>query len=227
MLFILVYLILVSGLILVAMFEPGKKHYVPYKMLCSALFVILGLYYDMSLSIAGLALCFGGDLFMGLYNIHRKKKFIGLGIFLFLLAHIVFLVYLFTLYPDFDYIQVIIPLLMCLLVLVLIGFCHLHLGKLRYAVLIYSFFVSAFMVKAVHIMISGIMQNRLQLTASTSYADISDVVQIGIAGILFWLSDFSLLFYYFYHFKSKNIEKLIQGFNLATYYVAMMLLAML
>ena len=83
------------------------------------------------------------------------------------------------------------------------------------------------MVKAVHIMISGIMQNRLWLTASTSYTDISDVIQIGIAGILFWLSDFSLLFYYFYHFKSKNIEKLVQGFNLATYYVAMMLLAML
>ena len=72
--------------------------------------------------------------------------------------------------------------LFCLLGLVLINSFHLHLGRLRYAVLVYSVFVSAFMVKAVSIMLT------------------SGSLRIGYAGIFFWLSDFSLLFYYFYHF---------------------------
>ena len=54
----------------------------------------------------------------------------------------------------------------------------------------------------------------------------SGSLRIGYAGILFWLSDFSLLFYYFYHFRNKSMEKAVQGFNLGTYYVAMLLLAL-
>ena len=132
----------------------------------------------------------------------------GLGMLLFLLAHVVFLIYLFALYPDFSYIQAVLPLLLCLLGLVLINSFHLHLGRLRYAVLVYSVFVSAFMVKAVSIMLT------------------SGSLRIGYAGILFWLSDFSLLFYYFYHFRNKRMEKAVQGFNLGTYYAAMLLLAL-
>lgn len=208
MFFAIIYLILVTVLILIAMFEPDKKHYIPCKMLCSALFVIIELLHSLSLAIIGFCFCFAGDLFMGLYNRYRKKKYIGLGMLLFLLAHVVFLIYLFALYPDLSYMQAVLPLLLCLLGLVLINSFHLHLGRLRYAVLVYSVFVSAFMVKAVSIMLT------------------SGSLRIGYAGIFFWLSDFSLLFYYFYHFRNKSMEKAVQGFNLGTYYVAMLLLAL-
>lgn len=208
MIFAIIYLILVTVLILIAMFEPGKKHYIPCKMLCSTLFVIMGLLHSLSLAIIGFCFCFAGDLFMGLYNRYRKKKFMGLGILLFLLAHVVFLIYLFALYPDLSYMLAVVPLLLCLLGLVLINFFHLHLGRLRYAALIYSVFVSAFMVKAVSIMLTN------------------GSLKIGCAGILFWLSDFSLLFYYFYHFRNKSMEKAVQGFNLGSYYIAMLLLAL-
>ena len=45
---------------------------------------------------------------------------------------------------------------------------------------------------------------------------------IGIAGILFFASDFSIIFLYFYKFKNKTNRQKVHIFNLLTYYMAVM-----
>lgn len=222
---IIVYALMLTGLLTVAGNSALKeKHYVKVKMLTSGGFIVaayifgyLGQNQDELLHLLpALAGCFIGDYFMGLYNRSRKKRFMGLGIGFFMLAHIGFLWYLYWLDNSIVIWDYLLPVVVILLTYLLVYVAHLHLGKIRPAVGIYSAFVTAFMVKAVHFM----LVNKGSM-GFTSYG-----VMTGVAGILFFTSDFSLLFLYFYHFHNKKCEKATHIYNLFSYYVAVFLIGL-
>jgi hypothetical protein len=45
---------------------------------------------------------------------------------------------------------------------------------------------------------------------------------LALAGILFLVSDFSIIFLYFYHYRSKTVKRIMHFGNLATYYAAIL-----
>jgi hypothetical protein len=113
-----------------------RRFYVPAKMLNSAVFVvnlcvlsyISGNSRAFAYLMPGFLLCFAGDLFMGLHNRHVKKQYLLLGTLLFLLGHICFISYLYTL-SGFTPYDLILPTLGVIGVLVLKKIPSFFLGK--------------------------------------------------------------------------------------------------
>ena len=83
---------------------------------------------------------------------------------------------------------------------------NIHTGKLRPFIMIYAFFVALFFSKGMHLAITDFSVPNLMIAVGSG---------------LFFASDISILFLYFY--KSKGVK--IHIFNLATYYYGMLLLA--
>ena len=204
----IIYLAVLAGLSAVCCNDTLKdRFYIPVKMAESTLFLVLAAAiachnsaFDRPAVISlmiGLVMCHIGDLAMGCYNIRRKKRFMACGMGFFMAAHVCFLIYMYALDPAVDIISIAAPVAVLVVGPIILAGLRLHMGKLRIPVIIYAVFVTAFASKAV--MVSGIAM---------------------VAGILFWLSDVSLLFLYFFHLRSKRSSRMIHVFNLVTYYVA-------
>ena len=205
---LIVYIALIIILLLVCDNRYSKKYYVPIKSACSASFLIIYIvneFYgpDITRLLLPLIACFVGDILMGEYNIKHRKRFLGLAMAAFILGHIGFLAYMVSLTEYTSLIVIIGPIIACLIFYFVYRLMHLHMGYMKIGAYIYTLFISAVFLKSIE----------TSLVCGES-------IFIMLGGVLFFLSDFSILFLYFYHFKNKNSKKLVHYFNLVTYYLA-------
>ena len=205
----LIYVALLIALFLVCDNSLSKKYYVPLKMVCSASFLII-LWINQMLSeklwlmFWALLAYFVGDLLMAFYNTYRNKQVIALGIIAFMLGHVGLLNYMCRITDFTNVLVYILPVLGCVIVMILKKTCHLHMGSLLAPCLIYAYFVSTMTLKAIECGLNG-------------------MPLIGVAGALTLLSDVTILFLYFYHFKDVKNKRLVHWLNLGTYYLAILL----
>lgn len=191
-----------------------KKYYIVSKCLCSFgfLFVaILGKVQSLNHALfwrmfVGFFFCFLGDYFLAKKESGDKEKQLILGLLSFLLGHCTFLIALWFIQPMNVY-TAFLPLFGVVLVLFLMRFQYMEVGKLKVPVLIYTYFVTALFVKCFQVTIHG--------DGSLFYSFIF------LGGLLFLISDLIILFLYFY----QKQYKILKFLNLATYYGAMFLLS--
>lgn len=149
--------------------------------------------------------CFFGDILMAEYNLSRRRIYFITGLLVFLAGHLFFVRWLCTLQP-LTAVDFVFPVAAVVLTFGLTSVKSVHTGKLKPAILIYSFFVALFFTKGVHLA-------AVQTSVSNSL--------IAAGSTLFLMSDISILFLYF----KKTKGCLVHLFNLVTYYYGMFLLA--
>ncbi len=212
---IMIYMIELAGLIFVTQPQYKKKHYVPVKMLCSLSFVGAAIVFGivsghvnyMAYLMGPLVMCALGDLFMGLYQVGSHKRQLVLGIIFFLMAHVGLIYTMFRLDGRVDVINFLLPVMMVIIFLIVKKKCHIHMGRVTYLACVYCGFLSFMLAKAISYMV-------FNFSLAGAW--------IGIAGILFFASDFSIIFLYFYKFKNKTNRQKVHIFNLLTYFMAVM-----
>ncbi|MBR4993119.1 MAG: hypothetical protein IKY04_02610 [Lachnospiraceae bacterium] len=190
-----------------------RKYYVPAKMFNSAVFivnlsvmsVISGNREAFTYLMPGFFLCFVGDLFMGLHNKYVKKRYLLLGTLLFLLGHVCFISYLYTL-SGFTPYDLILPVLGVIGVLVLKRIPSFFLGKFAYAGMIYAIFVCTMAGKSIQVLWVNPGSKGLCLA---------------LGGIFFLTSDVLIAPLYF----KKKRAWAVHGLNIGTYYLAMFFIA--
>jgi uncharacterized membrane protein YhhN len=203
---IIVYAALIFALFYVCDNELSRRYYVPLKVVCSASFLgifLINNWFSEKLTwmLWALIACFVGDLLMGLYNTYSRKQFMALGIIAFMLGHVGFLNYMCRITDKTNVLIYILPIIPCLMLIYLKKQFKLHMGSLYLPCFIYTYFVSTMTLKAIECGLSG-------------------MPGLAIAGILFLFSDFTILFLYFYHYRSRTNKRIGHFVNLATYYAA-------
>ena len=212
---IMIYMVELAGLIFVTQPQYKKKYYVPVKMLCSLSFVGAAIIFGivsghvnyMAYLMAPLVVCALGDLFMGMYQVGSRKRQLVLGIIFFLMAHVGLIYTLFQLDGRLGVVNFLLPVLMVIIFLIVKKKCHIHMGRLTYLACVYRGFLSFMLAKATSYMV-------FNFSLAGAW--------IGIAGLLFFASDFSIIFLYFYKYKNKTNRQKVHTFNLLTYYMAVM-----
>ncbi|MCR4693735.1 MAG: lysoplasmalogenase [Pseudobutyrivibrio sp.] len=210
---LVIYGLMVLGLLAVCDNDYSKTWYLRLKTLCSLAFIIIYLVFSGRGLIIALLACGLGDIFMALYHLKAKKIYMFLGMLTFMTGHIFLLIYMCSEFAPTAWLVFIIPVFICLCMLAIYKGFHLHMGRLFYAAIIYCYFVSAMATKAIEIGIRACVQ------ATESMIPIL----IMIAGILFFLSDFSIMIMYFYHFHNRRTKRLVHYFELISYYTAIIL----
>lgn len=213
-----IYSMLLAVLLVVTKEEYKPRYYGKAKLAASLGFVsaalICGCVSGNRLLMLGmfpsLLLCVAGDVFLAKYQTGHVKRHMLLGIITFLLAHIGFLAVMYTLDPSAGLYVIVAPVAVLLIFVWCIRRFHLKLGKLRLPAMIYSVFVASMAVKAVALFCT--MQGTFSLL-------------ISVGGVLFFASDFSIIFLYFYHYSNKGHRRYVQIFNLVTYYYAVLAFA--
>ena len=205
----IIYVALLIALFSVCDNSLSRRYYVPLKVVCSASFLVILLinqWFSPKLTMMFWALfaCFVGDLLMGLFNTYMIKQYMALGIIAFMLGHVGLLNYMCRLTDTTSDLVYLLPLVACIALVIMKKMWHLHMGRLLVPCIIYCYFVTTMSLKAIECGVSGMSE-------------------IAAAGILFFLSDFTILFLYFYHFTDKNSKKMVHFVNLATYYIAILL----
>lgn len=149
--------------------------------------------------------CFAGDIFMALYNRSRRKRYFLVGLFVFLIGHLCFVGWLCGM-QTLTWGDVLAAL--CA-VAGAYGLCMLpdmKTGRLKPFILIYAFFVALFFFKGLRLALAFPLPSSCFAAAGSA---------------LFFVSDISILFLYFWKKKSKAVHL----FNLGTYYYGMFFLA--
>lgn len=190
-----------------------RKYYVPVKMINSGWFLInLGImtevsgnYEPLKYLLPGFILCFAGDYFLGLHNRYIRHRFLMIGTVLFLLGHVCFIAYLYTLAPLSPY-DFILPVIGIAAVLILRKIPSYFLGKFAYAGMVYAVFVCGMAGKAIEAFV--LMRDCKSLC-------------LALGGLLFLTSDVLIAPLYF---KRKRAWA-VHGLNVGTYYLAMFMLA--
>lgn len=162
------------------------------------------------LLLAGLALCFAGDVLLGLANVHADYfgRFFAAGAAAFCAAHLVFC----TLFARLQPLSPLHMVLPAVLVMALVPCARdtrrFRLRRMKYPALVYTFCV-------------GLM---CALSVSLGLRAPGPAGALAAAGgVLFLVSDATLLFLYFYHKK----RALLRAANLVSYYLGMLCLAFL
>lgn len=206
-----IYFILLIILLISILIPKLFQHYVIFKTLTSLCFMVItmiNLYISNTtcgnLLFLPILFCFIGDIFLAIYN--RYNKCFKLGLISFLLAHIFFVYNMCHILP-FKFINIIFPLIMVLFVYMLNNKKIINLQEKNIYCLIYAFFISLLLSKALDIY--------LNIFSVQSYL-------LLIASSLFFISDFILLFMYF---KKRN--KILHFINLLTYYLAIYFLTII
>lgn len=205
--------LIISTLLTTLIYKPARRYFFLTKVVASSAFLAIAVWFWKRSGndgwffkiLPGFLFCFLGDVFLGVYNVRKKKLFFLAGLFLFLMGHLSFLVALLTLQP-LALVDVAVPLMAVGFTIFITVHKKMLLGKMKPYVYLYSFFVSMFFVKSVHIFC------RMPSRASA-------LVAIGSG--LFLISDFLILFLYF----TKKRPWSTHGWNLATYYYGMLFLA--
>ena len=198
----IIYVALIIGLFMVCDNSLSRRYYVPLKVVCSASFLVILLinhYYSPKLSMIfwPLLACFLGDILLGLFNTYKRKRFMIIGIIAFMLGHVAFLNYMCRLKPDTNPWVYMAPIATVVVVLLVHNLCHLHMGVLFVPCLIYSYFVTCMTLKAIE---CGLNSRPI----------------IGMAGVLFLISDFTILFLYFYHYRNRTNKRIVHSYNRST-----------
>ena len=205
----IIYFALIIALFSVCDNSLSRRYYVPLKVVCSASFLVI-LWINQCFSeklwllFWALLACFVGDLLMGLFNTYMRKRFIAIGIIAFMLGHVALLNYMCRITDDTGIWVYILPVAVCGLMVAMKKYYHLHMGSLFVPCVIYCYFVTTMTMKAIECGMAG-------------------MAVIAAAGILFLLSDFTILFLYFYHFPDKKNKRIVHFVNLGTYYMANLL----
>lgn len=208
---IVIYTLEFAGLLVAALSKYKKKYYVPVKMMCSVSFVVIAAifayvsghtrYFFMML--VPLLFCAAGDLYMGFYQIASKKQHMLIGMILFLLAHMGFLISFFRIDATVTWWNIFLPIVAVIVFFTVKKLSHLHMGRLTIPASIYCVFLS------------------LMLSKSTQYMVLYPGLAsgwLGLGGMLFFTSDFTIIFLYFYKFHKPESRRRIHCINLATYY---------
>ena len=205
----LIYAALLIALFFVCDNSLSRRFYVPLKMLCSASFLVI-LWVNQMLSeklwlmFWALLAYFVGDLLMAFYNTYRNKQVIALGIIAFMLGHVGLLNYMCRITDKTNVMVYILPVVGCVIVVALRKMCHLYMGSLFVPCLIYAYFVSTMTLKAIECGLNG-------------------MPLLGVAGALTLISDLTILFLYFYHFRNIKNKRIVHYINLGTYYASILL----
>ena len=204
----IVYVALLIALFRVCDNSLSRRYYVPLKVVCSASFLVIlwiNQFFSDKLWMMFWALlaCFIGDLLMGLFNTYGRKRFMAIGIIAFMLGHVGLLNFMCRISPKTSPLVYILPIVPCLILIGMQKAFHLHMGNLFVPCVIYCYFVSTMTLKAIECAFNG-------------------RPILGWAGVLFLLSDFTILFLYFYHYKRKSHKRLVHYVNLITYYMAIL-----
>lgn len=208
-----VYTIPVGLLLYTLIHKSAGQYYVPVKTMASIAFICMAVFCGvmgdnvvmMIRMMPAFVMCLCGDIFLGFhYRIKNKKLFLG-GVATFMLGHI-FFIEAFVHLQKLVWTDFIFPI--CAIgITVLVTYAKkMFLGKLRPYVYTYSFFVAMLFSKSMHIMIK---------------APTAQTFCLAIGAGLFLISDFLILFLYFYEKRPWSTH----GWNLATYYYGMFFLA--
>ena len=205
----IIYVALIFGLFVVCDNSLSRRYYVPFKVVCSASFLailFINHYFSEKLTMMMWALfaCYVGDILMGLYNTYTRKESMILGIICFMIGHVGLLNYMCRITDRTSALIYILPCISGVLLAWLRSHFRLHMGSLFVPCLIYCYFITTMTLKALECGLQGMLW-------------------LAIAGILFWISDFTIIFLYFYHYRSKSIKRIVHFINLATYYAAILL----
>ena len=193
--------------------EWKQKYYIAAKTICSLAFGAIFLIASRKsgddgqflLMLPAFFCCIAGDVFMAVYNRYRKRRYFIGGLLTFLAGHLFFVRWLCQ-RQHLQIVDFLIPVFGVALAWMLMAKKNIHTGKLRPFIMIYAFFVALFFSKGMHLAITDFSVPNLMIAVGSG---------------LFFASDISILFLYFY--KSKGVK--IHIFNLATYYYGMFLLA--
>ncbi|WP_195543582.1 lysoplasmalogenase family protein [Massiliimalia timonensis] len=159
-----------------------------------------------ALMLPGFLFCFAGDVGLALYDRKPANGKFLIGLSLFLLGHVLFLLSLYQ-FTAFSWTDLIFPVLMTGAAFGLTRLKRMDVQKMGPCILAYAFFVSMFCGKGVQTALLFSSQQGLWL---------------GTGAVLFLLSDLILLFVFFYHpFRPSG-----KFWNLLTYYGGMMCLAL-
>ena len=158
------------------------------------------------LMLPGFLFCFAGDVGLALYDQKPSNVKFLIGLSLFLLGHVLFLLSLYR-FTEFSWLDFIFPALMTGVAFGLTKLKKMNVQKMGPCILVYAFFVSMFCGKGVQ-------------TAALWYSQ--QGLWLGTGAVLFLLSDLILLFVFFYRpFRPSG-----KFWNLLTYYGGMMCLAL-
>ena len=199
-----IYFILLIILLLSTLIPKLYDHYIIFKTLTSICFMIItiiNIYISNAphryLLLFPILFCMIGDIFLAIYN--RYNKCFKLGLISFLIAHCYFVYNMCQILP-FKLINIIFPIIMVIFVYILNNKQIINLKEKSTYCLIYAFFVSLLLSKAFDIYL-----NHFNIQAYL----------LLIGSILFFISEFILLFMYF-----KKRTKILHLLNLLTYYLA-------
>ena len=194
-------------LMLVTYQQKYARCYLASKILTSFIFMTLS-YWTMRekllwLWLAAFLLCFLGDILLGMNESKEEGCHFVWGLVSFAAGHLFFILKM-NEFVGFQMKDLFLPLLLCLVTFYLIRLPKFHVGRHKSAVLIYAWIVTLLCVKGYDMLM---LENGFQ--------------SIFYGCILFFISDFILLFIYFYEDKCKMMKFL----NLLLYYSAVALLA--
>lgn len=206
MLIIGIYIILFLFMI----YTRNRQHYVIFKALNSLAFVGIAIYSAISTNkmdflnilLPGLIGCMLGDIILAT----KFKNHFLYGLIVFLMANLCFLISFYRL-QSLRIEELILPAFAMIILMSLAYLPHMDYGQLEKPVMIYCFIIAWVMSKS--IMLYLLFQTNMFL-----------IIMIGF--ILYFLSDFILLFYKFYECPYKNILGFL---NLLTYYIGLFLIA--
>lgn len=200
--------------------DKKRNYYVPIKSFVSAMFVFGCIYfmyfaekmeYAHYFMLAAVVLCMTGDVLLGFYQKKWKKRFLLSGMISFGLAHMLFLTYLYMGDSKFSIAQIIVPVVLFGVTIGLIKGCNLKTGRMLIPTLIYSVLVTSFMTKSIMMLVMNNPLTKANLI-------------MALGGILFFVSDFILLFLYFGHIRNRKFKGACHILNLASYYLAVLLI---
>ena len=212
---IAVYTLELALLLWVSQSRYKKKYYVPSKMLCSVTFVVLAIVFALVSHhmeyffglFPALCFCLLGDLFMGLYQVGRQKRNLTLGILAFMIGHLCLLVMLFYQSRNMIWWDVLVPVIAVIMLVIMRKVASMRYGKVWPLAICYCIMLALMLSKSTQLMVQkpGIAS-----------------AWIGIGGILFFISDFTINFIYFYKIKKSIWKRWVHAINLATYFLAIL-----
>lgn len=205
---IFMYMLMFVLLMVTVYCEKAKKYYLVTKTGTSFVFLSSALltmsqHQKPLIWLLGFIGCFIGDVLLAMKEKGVPKYFVP-GLLAFLFGHIFFILRMKQVHP-FIGIELLFSLLAILLAHYLMKLEHMDVKQMHLPIYVYAFIVSLLFVKAIFIMI---YVHQYQFTG------------IILATFMFLLSDFILLFIYFYQKKWKPLIFI----NLLFYYLAVMVL---
>lgn len=220
---IALYFILLCVLIAVAYSPRLFRHYTLCKGLLSTLFVVIAvicslrsgtpMFWPVTFAFLSAA---AGDVLIGVANnrygdraSHSLAGLIGVGCFS--IAHIFYIVWFYAEVPFLWYQQLILPVIVALAMLKLTKSSSFDFGSRRPAGVFYYAIMAMMFSAGLNLALQGFGISSLKLP------------MIGIGVTLFMISDLLMLFLYFY---TGPRAKSLRFWNLSTYYIGQLLIAL-